>query len=160
MGYPMNSWSYICTWYIWSSHICTWHDRCFLCLFMVYMVLVCMYFLWMVILVSVLPMILFLWTCLPIISSSYIHVFLWKGVAPYFEQVLAGVNFNTESFSGAHFYEVLRMKVIWFIKNEVLRMKSEPLRSSFPWIRYLFILRTSYYDHTSGRSFEIWDAGK
>ena len=46
------------------------------------MVLVCVYFLWMVILVLVLPMILFLWTCLPIISSSYIHVFLWKGVAP------------------------------------------------------------------------------
>ena len=82
MGYPMNSWSYIYTWHIWSSHICTWHDRCFLCFFMVYMVLVWMYFLWMVILVLVLPMILFLWSCLPIISSSYIHVFLWKGVAP------------------------------------------------------------------------------
>ena len=88
-----NSWSYICTWHIWSSHICTchiwsshictWHDWCFLCLFMVYMVLVCMYILWMVILVSVLPMIVFLWMCLPIISCSYIHVFLGKGVAPF-----------------------------------------------------------------------------
>ena len=62
--YGMIGASYVCSWYIWFWYICT------------------MYILWMVILVSVFPMIVFIWTCLPIISCSYIHVFLCKGVAP------------------------------------------------------------------------------
>ena len=94
-----------------------------------------------------------------LLPAPLLSVQILSNGGPAFQENM-GVILKMESFSGTHFSEFLRIKVICSSQIELLAMASEFLRSSFPWIRLLFIPRTSYFDHTSGRNSEIWDPGK